>query len=424
MSDALLVLNAGSSSLKFSVFFNEDPPQLLLRGQLEGLLTQPRFVARNGTAVVGEKEWPSGTKLGHKGAIEFLFTWGRSGLLAGRRIVAVGHRVVHGGMRFTGPSRIDAATLAELEALVPLAPLHQPHNVAAIKAVAQMAPTLSQVACFDTAFHRAQPAVAQAFALPRRYAEEGVRRYGFHGLSYEYIASVLPTIDRRAANGRTVVAHLGNGASMCAVSNGRSVATTMSFTALDGLMMGTRCGAIDPGVLVYLIDRHGMNAHSLQQLLYEQSGLLGVSAISSDMRALLASSDSCAAEALDLFVYRINRELGSLAAALGGLDALVFTGGIGENAASIRARVCRDASWLGLELDGQANEKGGPCISRAGSPVSAWVIPTNEELMIARHTRRVLGSAPLCVQDVQVVQKVQPLTSVLPRAAGEDEGGG
>jgi acetate kinase len=287
---------------------------------------------------------------------------------------------------------IDTETLAELEALVPLAPLHQPHNVAAIKAVAQMAPTLPQVACFDTAFHRAQPAVAQTFALPRRYAEEGVRRYGFHGLSYEYVASVLSTIDRRAAHGRTVVAHLGNGASMCAMSNSRSVATTMSFTALDGLMMGTRCGALDPGVLLYLIDRHGMNARALEQLLYQQSGLLGVSGISSDMRVLLSSSDPCAAEALDLFAYRINRELGSLAAALGGLDALVFTGGIGENAVSIRARVCRDGSWLGLELDEEANAKGCPCISRTGSDVTAWVIPTNEELMIALHTRCLLGS--------------------------------
>lgn len=392
MSDAFLVLNAGSSSLKFSVFLDEDPLRPLLRGQLEGLLTQPRFFARSGTTIVGEKEWPSGTKLGYQAAIEFLFTWGRSGALGEHRIVATGHRVVHGGMKFTAPVLVDAQMLAELEALVPLAPLHQPHNVAAIKAVAQLAPTLPQVACFDTAFHHTQPKVAQAFALPRRYAEEGVRRYGFHGLSYEYIASVLPTLDRRAADGRTVIAHLGNGASMCAMSGGQSVATTMSFTALDGLVMGTRCGAIDPGVLLYLIDRHGMNARALEQLLYEQSGLLGVSGISSDMRALLSNSDPCAAQALDLFVYRINRELGSLAAALGGLDALVFTGGIGENAVSIRARVCRDARWLGLELDAEANAKGGPCISRRGSRVSAWVIPTNEELMIAMHTRRVLAA--------------------------------
>jgi len=393
MSDVLLVLNAGSSSLKFSVFLNGDPPQPLIRGMLDGLLTHPRFIARSAGAVVGEKEWEAGTQIGHQDAIEFLFSWGRSGVLGGHRIVAVGHRVVHGGMKFSAPEMLDAETLAELEALVPLAPLHQPHNVAAIKAVTQMEPRLPQVACFDTAFHSTQPKVAQAFALPRRYGEEGVRRYGFHGLSYEYITSVLSSIDPRAANGRAIIAHLGNGASMCAMESCKSVATTMSFTALDGLVMGTRCGAIDPGVLLYLIDRHGMNARALEQLLYEQSGLLGVSGITSDMRALLGSSDSRASEALDLFVYRISRELGSLAAALGGLDALVLTGGIGENAVSIRARVCRDANWLGLELDEEANAKGGPCISRKGSRVSAWVIPTNEELMIALHTRRVLGSA-------------------------------
>ncbi len=291
-------------------------------------------------------------------------------MLAGHRIVAVGHRVVHGGRRFAGPALLDAATIAELEALIPLAPLHQPHNVAAIKAVARMAPALPQVACFDTAFHQTQPAVAQALALPRRYTDEGVRRYGFHGLSYEYVASALAATDPRAAAGRTVVAHLGNGASMCAMSGGRSVATTMGFTALDGLVMGTRCGAIDPGVLLYLLDRHGMSARALQQLVYEQSGLLGVSGLSSDMRELLASSDSAAAEAVELFVYRITRELGSLAAALGGLDALVFTGGIGENASVIRADVCRDASWLGVELDYAANVSGRSLHQRADEPRS------------------------------------------------------
>jgi acetate kinase len=392
MPDVLLVLNSGSSSLKFSVFLSGKPPQPLLNGQLEGLLTHPRFKARDAHAVVGEKEWPSGTQLGHQDAVEFLFNWGRGGPLREHRIVATGHRIVHGGMRFTAPVLIDAETLAQLEALTPLAPLHQPHNLAAIKSVAQLAPGLPQVACFDTAFHCTQPKVAQAFGLPGHFAEQGIRRYGFHGLSYEYIATVLSTMDRRAADGRTVIAHLGNGASMCALSKGRSIATTMSFTALDGLMMGTRCGTIDPGVLLYLIDQRGMNVHSLEQLLYEQSGLLGVSGISSDMRELLESSDARAAEALDLFVYRIHRELGSLAAALGGLDALVFTGGIGENAVSIRARVCRDAGWLGLELDEAANQKGGPCISRTGSRAAAWVIPTNEELMIALHTQRLLGS--------------------------------
>lgn len=390
---ALLVLNAGSSSLKFSLFLDEDPPRLLLRGQFEKLSTRPRFVARAGGAIVGEQEWAAGTQLGFQGAIDHLFTWSRGGAAGRPRVTAVGHRVVHGGERFSAPALIDAATLADLERLVPLAPLHQPHSLAAIKAVAQRAPSVAQVACFDTAFHRTQPPVAQAFALPRRYAEEGIRRYGFHGLSYDFIASTLATIDPAAAAGRTVVAHLGNGASMCALSGGRSVATTMSFTALDGLVMGTRCGSLDPGVLLYLIQRHGLDARALEKLLYEESGLLGVSGGSSDMRDLLARSDAAAAEAVDLFVYRIGRELGSLAAALGGLDAVVFTGGIGENAAPIRARVGRDARWLGLDLDEEANRRGGPCISLRGSRVAAWVIPTDEEAMIALHTRRLLGAS-------------------------------
>ncbi|NMO13382.1 acetate/propionate family kinase [Pyxidicoccus fallax] len=391
MPNALLVLNAGSSSLKFSIFLDEESPRLLLRGEFEALSTHPRFTARADGAVIGEQDWAPGTRLGHEGAIAHLFAWGRrEEVLGGRHISAVGHRVVHGGTRFFGPARIDAATLAELEALIPLAPLHQPHCLAAIQAVTRTAPTVAQVACFDTAFHRTQPAVAQAFALPRRYAEEGIRRYGFHGLSYEYIASVLPEVDSHAARGRTVVAHLGNGASLCALLGGRSVATTMSLTALDGLMMGTRCGAIDPGVLLYLMERHGMDARALERLLYEESGLLGVSGESSDMRDLLNRSSAAAGEALDLFVYRIHRELGSLAAALHGLDAVVFTGGIGEHAVPIRARVCQGARWLGLELDEEANARGGPRISGPGSRVALWVVPTNEEVMIARHTRRVL----------------------------------
>ena len=394
MANALLVLNAGSSSLKFSVFLDEDPPRRLLRGQIDGLLTAPRFVARDATRTVGEKEWPAGTRLGHAGAIEFLFDWGRRQLPGGHRFVAAGHRVVHGGTQFAHPVVVDAAVLAGLEALVPLAPLHQPHNLAAIKAVTQLAPAVAQVACFDTAFHQTQPPVAQTFALPRRYFDEGVRRYGFHGLSYEYVASVLRMHDRRAAAGRTVVAHLGNGASLCALQNSLSVATTMGFTALDGLMMGTRCGTIDPGVLLYLLDRHGLSRPDLERLLYTESGLLGVSGISSDMRALLASSDPRAAEAVGLFVYRIGRELGSLAAALGGLDALVFTGGIGENAPIVRERVCAGAGWVGVRLDDEANTRNGPQISRAESAVSVWVVPTDEELMIAQHTRRVLASMP------------------------------
>jgi acetate kinase len=393
MSDAILVLNAGSSSIKFSVFLGGEVPQSLLHGQIEGLFTEPRFLARDAAgAAVGECTWPTGTRLGHEGAIEFLFGWGR-GKLGEHRIAAVGHRVVHGGRKFTSPVLVDVGVMAALEGFVPLAPLHQPHNLGAIGAVTAHAPDLPQVACFDTDFHRTQPAVAQAFALPRRFPDEGVLRYGFHGLSYEYIASALPGIDARAAAGRTVVAHLGNGASMCALKGGRSVATTMGFTAVDGLPMGTRCGSLDPGVLLYLMDRHGMDARALEKLIYQQSGLLGVSGLSSDMRALLASPAPHAAEAVDLFVYRIGCELGALAAALGGLDAVVFTGGIGENAAPIRARVCHNAAWLGLELDKAANDARGPRLSKPDSRIAAWVIPTNEELMIARHTQRLLAGA-------------------------------
>jgi acetate kinase len=392
MPDAFLILNAGSSSLKFSIFLHGDPPLLVLRGHLEELMTSPRFSAWDSAGnVVGKNEWDAGTVLGHQKAIEFLFDWGRSGTLSEYRIVAVGHRIVHGGVKFTGPVVIDRQILVELEALIPLAPLHQPHNLAAIKAVAERAPQLPQVACFDTSFHRSQPALAQAFALPRHYAERGILRYGFHGLSYEYIASQLPELDTRAASGRTVVAHLGNGASMCALRAGKSIATTMSFTPIDGLPMGTRCGAIDPGVLFHLM-KEGLDLPGLEKLLYNESGLLGVSGISSDVRTLLASSDTSAAEALDLFVYRCSREIGSLAAALGGIDSLVFTGGIGENAVPIRARICRSAKWLGLELDEEANAHGGPRLARADSRVTAWVVPTSEELMIALHMRRMLGN--------------------------------
>jgi acetate kinase len=371
MPDAILVLNAGSSSLKFSAFAAGGESSLLARGQVEGIGTAPRFTLRGARGeVVEEQTLEAGASLDHEHVLGAVLER-CAARFGGNRLVAVGHRVVHGGVKFASPVRIDDAVLAELDALVPLAPLHQPHNLAAVRAVGRRAPQLPQVACFDTAFHRTQPEVAQRFALPRRFTDEGVRRYGFHGLSYEYIASVLPRHDPAAAAGRTVVAHLGNGASLCAMLAGKSVATTMSFTPADGLVMGTRCGSLDPGVLLYLMTRHGMNAAALENLIYHESGLLGVSGVSSDMRALLGSSDPHAAEAIDLFVYRIGRELGSLAAALGGLDALVFTGGIGENAAPIRDRVCRAAAWLG--------------------PIRVHVIPTNEELMIANHTRQVLG---------------------------------
>jgi acetate kinase len=390
MRDAILVLNAGSSSVKFSAFHAADD-RLLARGQVEGITTAPHFVLRDARGqVVEEQKFPEGSGFDHEQAIGLVLDHcqARAG---DTRLVAVGHRVVHGGIKFAAPVRIDGTVIHELAKLEPLAPLHQPHNLAAIRAMTRRAPHLPQAACFDTAFHRTQPEVAQRFGLPRRFIDEGVRRYGFHGLSYEYIASVLPGIDSRAATGRTVVAHLGNGVSMCAMLGGRSVATTMSFTPADGLLMGTRTGSLDPGVLLFLMSQHGMNAGELERLIYYESGLLGVSGISSDMRELLSSEDPRAAEALDLFVYRIGRELGSLAAALGGLDALVFTAGIGENSPVIRARVCADAAWLGVSLDEAANKAGQPRISHPASGVTVWVVPTNEELMIALHTRRVLG---------------------------------
>lgn len=348
MSNVVLVLNAGSSSLKFSAFRVADSARIL-HGHVEALGT---------------------TADSHRAALTTVLERCRAEL-GDNHLVAVGHRVVHGGVKYVEPVRVTPEILTDLERLIPLAPLHQPHNLAAIQAAVSTMPGVPQVACFDTAFHRTQPETAQRFALPRRYTDEGVRRYGFHGLSYEYIASVLPTIDPQAAAGRTVVAHLGNGASMCALLAGKSVATTMSFSPADGLVMGTRTGSIDPGVLLYLMARHKMDAATLEHLIYHESGLLGVSGIASDMRQLLASHDPHAAEAIDLFGYRIGRELGSLAAALKGLDALVFTGGIGENASPIRDRIVRDVAWLG--------------------DFRVHVIPTNEELMIATHTRRVLG---------------------------------
>jgi len=400
MSGEILVLNAGSSSLKFSLFRpNSRGADLtdLCRGNIEGLGSPSgRFKAvdGNGETLADQTIQPrSGPVLSHQGALDRLRVWlDERGL--GEDIVAVGHRVAHGGIRFATPTRIDATVLAELEALVPLAPLHQPHNLAAIKAVAQVQPELAQVACFDTAFHHDQPAVAQAFALPRALTEEGIRRYGFHGLSYEYIASVLAGIAGEAvAGGRVIVAHLGSGASLCGLRDRKSIATTMGFTALEGIPMGTRAGSLDPGVLLYLMHEHGMDYGALTDLLYKRSGLLGVSGISNDMRDLLASDAPSAIEAVDLFVYRIAREIGSLMAALEGLDAVVFTAGIGERSPQIRARVCEAIRWTGITLDADCNNTSQLRISSATSRVSVWTIPTNEELMIARHTRRLLEEA-------------------------------
>jgi len=392
MTDAIAVLNAGSSSIKFSLFLpRDDQAELLARGQAEGIYTAPRFVAKDKEGkVMAEKSWPEGTKLGHDGAIDHLFAHVRE-KFTDYHLLGVGHRVVHGGLDYTQPVRVNPEVLAKLERLIPLVPLHQPHNLAPVKLLLERRPELPQVACFDTSFHRTNPHIAQLYALRLEYAEAGVVRYGFHGLSYEYIASVLPKFDARAGSGKTVVLHLGNGASMCALEGCRSMASTMGFSGVEGLPMGTRSGALDPGILLYLMDGRGMDARAIEKLIYTQSGLLGVSGISSDMRTLLESKESRARLAVDLFLYRIRREMGSLVAALGGIDAVVFTGGIGENAAPIRERVCRDAAWLGVELDADANAGGGPCISTTKSRVAAWVIPTNEELMIARQTRRVLG---------------------------------
>lgn len=391
MAEVILVLNAGSSSLKYCVYdARAGSLDLVLRGSIDGLYTSPRFRALDASGrEVDAKEWGDGTELGHAGAIVFLADFLR-GHGEGHTLAAVGHRVVHGGIRFAQPARVTGDVLAELDKLCPLAPLHQPHNLKPIRILAERRPELPQVACFDTAFHRSQPELAQAFALPSSITERGVRRYGFHGLSYEYISGVLPTIDPVAARGRTIVAHLGNGSSLCALVDGRSVASTMGFTAVDGLPMGTRCGSLDPGVLLYLISEMGMDANAIEDLIYRKSGLLGVSGISSDMRSLLASEDPRAHFAVELFTYRIGREIGSLAAAAQGLDALVFTAGIGEHAAVIRERVCRQAAWLGISVDAAANDAGGPRISDRAGQVPVWVIPTDEELMIARHTRALI----------------------------------
>jgi acetate kinase len=387
LSRILLVLNAGSSSIKFSVYEVAERASALaplFRGEVDGLGARPRFVARDqACARLADEALSAGAT--HDDALGTMLAWIEA-RTAGAEVIAAGHRVVHGGVRHASPVRVTPEVMRELEALIPLAPLHQPHNLEAIKALAKQRPALIQVACFDTAFHTIQPAVAQAFALPRSLGEAGIKRYGFHGLSYEYIASVLPEHLGDAADGRVVVAHLGAGASMCAMRGRRSVATTMGFTALEGLPMGTRTGSIDPGVILHLMSERGMSLAAITELLYKKSGLLGLSGVSSDVRDLLASPSPHAAWALDVFVYRVGRELGSLAAALGGLDAVVFTAGIGEHAAPIRARICRDAAWLGVQLDDEANQRGGPCISARGSRASAWVIATDEELMIARHT--------------------------------------
>jgi acetate kinase len=392
MDDYALVLNAGSSSLKFCVF--ERPPgegwHLEARGYVEGIGTSPRLSVKsaNGESLASQDV---AARDGSE-AIATLATWLRSNY-GGSRVLGVGHRVVHGGARFAGPTIITAEVLQELHKLIPLAPLHQPYNLAAIEAAAERLPGIPQVACFDTSFHRGQSAVAELIPLPRELREQGLQRYGFHGLSYEYIASVLPEVAPEVANGRVIVAHLGSGASLCALKDGKSVDSTLGFTALDGLCMGTRPGAIDPGVVLHLFKGLNLSAEQVETLLYKKSGLLGISEISNDMRDLLGRSEPSARLAVDYFVYRAAKEIGALTAALGGIDALVFTAGIGENSPEIRQRICRASAWLGIELDEVANTSRLPGISNSSSKVSVWVIPTNEELMIARHTGSLLGLA-------------------------------
>jgi acetate kinase len=393
MDDYAVVLNAGSSSLKFCIF-RRRPAEvwgLEARGQIEGIGTAPRFTAKD---AAGTRVADDGLDKGHvrdaRGALEALAVWLRA-RYGGARVLGVGHRVVHGGARFTGPVRVTPHVIDELRALVPLAPLHQPHNLAAIEAVAERLPDVPQVACFDTSFHRGQPAVAEIVPLPRDLCASGIQRYGFHGLSYEYIASVLPDVAPEIADGRVIVAHLGSGSSLCALKGRKSVDSTLGFTALDGLCMGTRPGAIDPGVVLYLFQTLGLGAKDVETILYKKSGLLGISGISNDMRDLLASSEPAARLAVDFFVYRAAKEIGALASVLGGVDAIVFTAGIGENAALIRQRICEASAWLGVNLDADANDARGPRITRIGSRVSAWVIPTNEELIIARQTGALLG---------------------------------
>jgi len=380
MADAVLALNAGSSSLKFAVYRDVSGKIApVSKGEIEGIGTAPHFVARNADGEpLTEKRWPSATFATLLGE---LLGW-VDHHLADDRLVAVGHRVVHGGRDYTAPVQVSDTVLTALEALTPLAPLHQPHSLAPMRAISTLRPGLPQIACFDTAFHHTMPPVATRFALPREYEDAGVRHYGFHGLSYEYIARRLREVSPRLAAGRVIVAHLGNGASLCALLGGRSIDTTMTFTALDGLMMGTRCGAIDPGVLLYMARQQKLSPEDIEHLLYEKSGLLGVSGLSGDMRVLLASGQPRAREAVELFVFRIARETAALAASLGGMDGFVFTAGIGEHAPEIRAAVCERLRWIGV-VPGSPD---GSLISAPESPVEVRVIPTDEETMIGQHT--------------------------------------
>jgi acetate kinase len=391
MSDYVLVLNAGSSSLKFSAYTRgtDEGWSVAASGQIEGIGTGAHFKAKDQSgAKLLDLDMPA-VRDAHT-ALGALGDWLRA-QFARARVLGVGHRVVHGGAKYAAPTLVTDRVLDDLRALVPLAPLHQPHNVAAIEAFAARLPDVPQVACFDTSFHRGQPAVAELVPLPAAIRDRGVQRYGFHGLSYEYIAEILPTAAPEIADGRVIAAHLGSGASLCALANRKSRDCSFGFTPLDGLCMGTRPGSLDPGIVLYMVQTLGLSPKEIETTLYKKSGLLGISGTSNDMRELVGSDAPAARLAVDYFVYRAAKEIGAFAAVLGGVDGLVFTAGIGERSAEIRARICAASAWLGIELDASANAKHGPRISTAKSRVSAWVIPTNEELMIARHTGRLLG---------------------------------
>ena len=395
MEGCISVINSGSSSIKFSLFgdLHKNELSLVFDGHIKGIGGAPHFqvVDRKGT-ILAEQRWDEQSTMNHGELMGYIIDWIRENRQErGLELRGVGHRVVHGGAIYSAPVLIDDQVINTLEDFVPLAPLHQPHNLGSIRAIQKHNPEIPQVACFDTAFHRTNPPVAQQFGLPRELTDAGIRRYGFHGLSYEYISRRLAQLAPETARGRVIVAHLGSGASLCGLINGISVASSMGFSAMDGLMMGTRPGNLDPGVVLYLLQEKGMQATELVDLLYRQSGLLGVSGISNDMQVLLKSDDPQASEAIDLFLYRIQRGIGALAAVLGGLDGLVFTAGIGEHAVEIRRRVCDAASWLGVSLDHAANEQGQERLHTGGSSVTVWKIPTDEELMIATHTRDVLA---------------------------------
>ena len=401
MDAHILTLNAGSSSIKFALFAISEgglDPRARVTGQVEGLGATPHFIATAPDgAILAETRHQAGDVADHRAAIDCILQF-LDESFHGAQIAAVGHRVVHGGAVFDAPAVLDDAAMQRLEVLVPLAPLHQPHNLSGVRAARSGFPDALQVACFDTAFHRTQPWVNDTFALPRRYHDAGVRRYGFHGLSYEYVTGEVARRDPVLARGRMVVAHLGNGASLCAIRDGRSVGSTMGFTALDGLPMGTRCGQIDPGVVLYLMETEGMSHSAISTLLYKESGLKGLSGLSQDMRTLEAAGTLEADQAIAYFTARIRQEVGAMAALIGGLDGLVFCGGIGEHSQRVRAEVVGGLGWLGVTLDDARNRANGPVVSSEGSAVPVLVVRTDEEVMIARHTYDCLDATSAAAQ--------------------------